>query len=252
MDIKAVIIDDEENNILNLRYLLQQYCPEVIIKDAAQNVSDGVQIILHHQPDIIFLDIEMPHQNGFDLLRLLPDHNFELIFVTAHGQYGIQAVKFSAIDYLLKPINVNELKIAVTKAAQKRVEKKRNVQLENLVSLLSNQQKSEHRIALPTSNETRFAKTEEIVRCQSSNNYTFFYFINREKLIVSKPIYEYETLLADYGFIRCHQSHIVNKKYIKSWIRKDGDYLLLDDETEIPISRQKKDLIRQLLSASSR
>lgn len=248
MEVKAVIIDDEENNIDNLQCILQQYCPQVEVMAVANNAVKGSSIILQYQPDIVFLDIEMPVQNGFELLRSLPEHNFEIIFVTAHEQYGIQAVKFAAIDYLLKPINVEDLKAAVARAVQKRVHIKRNLQLENLMAILQNQQpKSEHRIALPTARETRFAKTEEIVRCESSNNYTTFYFTTGEKLIVSKPIYEYENLLADYHFIRCHQSHLVNKKYIKSWVKEDGGYLLLDDKTQIPVARQKREMVKELL-----
>lgn len=247
MEIKAAIIDDEENNILNLQSLLKQYCSDVTVAATAKDATSGCQVIIQHKPDIVFLDIEMPEQNGFDLLRTLPEHNFEIIFVTAHQQYGIQAVKFAAIDYLLKPINIEELKIAVAKAIEKRVQQKKNVQLENLMLLLQQQPKHEHRIALPTARETRLAKTEEIIRCESLNNYTNFYFVNGDKLMVSKPIYEYEELLKDYQFIRCHQSHLVNTKYIKSWVKEDGGYLLLEDKTQVPVSRQKKEAIKNLL-----
>lgn len=154
-------------------------------------------------------------------MQSLPKPNFEIIFVTAYDKYGIQAVKFAALNYSLKPVNIEELKSAVSKAVEKSLLKKKNRQLENLVSLLEQKQnKEEHRLALPTAKETRFVKTGDIVRCESSNNYTIFYFKEGEKLIVSKPIYEYEELLEPYGFQRCHQSHLVNKQYIKSWIRK--------------------------------
>ena len=247
MEMKVVIIDDEDNNIDNLQQLLLEYCPEVKLAGTATGAATGGDLIRQLQPDIVFLDIEMPGKNGFDLLKSLPAHNFERIFVTAYHQYGIQAVKFAAIDYLLKPIDIEELKAAVSKAVKKRAEKKYNLQLENLVQILHQQQaKSEHRIALPTAKETRFAKTEEIIRCESSNNYTTFYLVSGEKIMVSKPIYEFEELLADYQFIRCHQSHIVNKKFIKSWVRANGGYLLLYDKTEIPVSRQKKDSLKDL------
>ena len=248
MEVTAIIIDDEQNNIDNLRQLLLQYCKEVKTVATANNADEGHTNIVQHQPDLVFLDIEMPGKNGFELLKSLPGHNFEIVFVTAHAQYGIQAVKFAAIDYLLKPINVDELTAAVNKAVQKRMQKKQNLQLDNLVQLLQRQQpKSEHRIALPTVRETRFAKTEEIIRCESSNNYTTFHFITGEKLVVSKPIYEFEDILADYQFIRCHQSHLVNKKFIKSWVKEDGGYLLLDDKTQVPVSRQKKEALKELL-----
>lgn len=246
--INAVIIDDEQNNIDNLQYLLTRHCPQVQVAGAARNAVEGQALLEQHQPDLVFLDIQMPEKDGFELLRSLPGYRFEVIFVTAFDQYGIQAVKFAAIDYLLKPINAEELKTAVYKVAEKNRQQKQNLQIENLLQLLQHQQqKEEHRIALPTAKETRFVRTQEIVRCESTNNYTTFYFNNRERLMVSKPIYEYEELLSSYGFIRCHQSHLVNKRYIKSWVKEDGGYLLLDDQTQIPISRQKKDSIKEEL-----
>jgi len=246
--LKAVIIDDEQNNIDNLSILLAQYCPQVKVTATALNANDGKEIILKLKPDIVFLDIQMPGETGFDLLKSLPDHFFEIIFVTAFDKYGIQAVKFAAIDYLLKPINIEELKDAVHKAVLKRDSQKQNLQLNNFLELLKlQQQKEEHRIALPTGKEIRFVKTQDIYHCESSNNYTNFFIVNGEKLLVSKPIYEFEELLKDYGFIRCHQSHLVNKRYIKSWIKDEGGYLLLEDQSLIPVSKQKKGLLKQLL-----
>ncbi len=250
--IKAVIIDDEQNNIDNLSILLQQHCPQVDIVAVALNAILGENIILKHNPDLIFLDIQMPDKNGFELLKSLNNYSFEIIFVTAYDQYGIQAVKFSAIDYLLKPINIEELKLAVQKAIAKSALKKQNLQLENLIQLLQQKQhKAFHRIALQSAKETRFVETEKIIRCESSNNYSTFFLVNNEKIITSKPIFEYEEMLQDYGFIRCHQSHLVNKKFIKSWVKKDGGFLLLEDQTEIPVSRQKKDYIKSLFNQSS-
>ncbi|MBO9563490.1 MAG: response regulator transcription factor [Niastella sp.] len=246
--IDTVIIDDEQNNIDNLQYLLTRHCPQVKVVGTARNAVAGQTIIQQQQPALLFLDIQMPEKNGFELLQSLPGYQFEVIFITAFDQYGIQAVKFAAIDYLLKPINAEELKTAVQKVAEKNRQKKQNLQIENLLQLLQHQQqKEEHRIALPTAKETRFARPQDIIRCESTNNYTTFYFNNAEKLMVSRPIYEYEELLNNYGFIRCHQSHLVNKRYIKSWIKEDGNYLLLEDGTQIPVSRQKKDTIKEQL-----
>ncbi len=248
MLISAVIIDDEQNNIENLEILLQQYCPQLTIVATALNATDGESIILEHDPDIVFLDIQMPGKNGFALLQSLKAHNFELIFVTAFDQYGIQAVKFSALDYLLKPINVEELKTAVHKAIYRSSEKKQNKKLENLLQVLEHQQqKNLHRIALTSAKETRFIRTQDIIRCESSNNYTTFFLFGREKIMTSKPIFEYEEILVNYGFIRCHQSHLVNKKHIKSWVKEDGGFLLLDDNTQVPISRQKKEYVKMEL-----
>ncbi|MBL7763930.1 MAG: response regulator transcription factor [Chitinophagaceae bacterium] len=245
--IRAILVDDEQNNIDNLRKLLEKYCPEVAVISMTTSAIDGKRMITEQKPDLIFLDIQMPDKNGFELLKSLNSYSFEVIFVTAFDKYGIQAVKFSAIDYLLKPINIEELKSAVNKAAEKIVQKKQNYQLENLLRLLQ-QQREEHRIAIPAAKEIRFVKTQDIIRCESSNNYTTFFLNSGEKLIVSKPIYEYEELLSDYGFIRCHQSHLVNKKFVRSIVKEDGGYLLLEDNEQIPVSRQKKEEVKNSLS----
>lgn len=245
--INAVIIDDEQNNIDNLKSLLRKHCGEVEISGTAINAKEGRGIILQYNPDIVFLDIQMPGESGFDLLKSLSNYSFEVIFVTAFDQYGIKAVKFAAIDYLLKPINVDELKIAVKKVIDKKQRMNQNEQLQNLMQLLKENQK-EHRIALPSTHEIRYAKPSEIIRCESSNNYTTFHFVSGEKLLISKPIYFYEDLLQDYNFIRCHQSHLVNKKFITSFIKEDGGTLLLEDQTRVPVSKSKKEKIKEGLS----
>src|SRR5580692_8150925 len=176
MAIRAVIIDDEQNNIDNLSILLQQHCPQVELIATAMNASDGEKIILQHDPELVFLDIQMPDRTGFDLLRSLKTYFFEVIFVTAFDQYGIQAVRFAAVDYLLKPIHIDDLKEAVQRAIQKGSLKKQNRQLENLIALLQQTQHKElHRIALQSAKETRFIEPERIVRCESSTNYSTFF-----------------------------------------------------------------------------
>lgn len=247
--INTVIIDDEQNNIDNLSILLHTHCPHVRVLASALNAHEGEQIIVKNKPDLVFLDIQMPEKNGFDMLKSLNAFDFEIIFVTAFDQYGIQAVKFSAIDYLLKPINIDDLKQAVQKATMKSTQKKHNAQLENLIQLVQQkQQKQFHRIALQSTKETRFVEPDKIMRCESSNNYTTFFLSNGEKILTSKPIFEYEEMLHDYGFVRCHQSHLVNKTFIKSWIKEEGGFLLMEDNTQIPISRHKKEGLKLLLN----
>jgi two-component system LytT family response regulator len=246
MRLKSVLIDDEKNNVDNLRQLLSTYCPEIEVCETAYSAADGESCILRYRPDIVFLDIQMPDKNGFDLLTDLSRYDFEVIFVTAYDQYAIKAMRFAAVDYLLKPIDIDELKSAVNRATNKCQLKVQNHQLENLIQVIASREKKEdHRIALSTMKETRFIKTDEIVRCESSNNYSTFFLKDNESLLVCKPIYEYEEILKDYGFIRCHQSHLINKKYVKSWIKEDGDRLLLLNGEEIPISRNKKDLVKE-------
>ena len=248
MLIRAVIIDDEKNNIDNLSILLKELFPELEIIGEATDAAYAEKLILQYRPDIVFLDIQMPGKNGFELLTSLGVHHFQLIFVTAFDQFGIQAVKFSAIDYLLKPVAAEELRKAVQKAISRSIEKKQNKQLENLLDLLQHQQQKDvHRIALPSSKEVRFIKTNEIIRCESSNNYTTFYIANGESIITSRPIFEYEEILQGYGFIRCHQTHLVNKRYIKSLVKQDGGYLLLENGDKIPVARLKKELVKKVL-----
>jgi two-component system LytT family response regulator len=245
---RAIIVDDEVNNIDNLRFLLSKHCAQVEVVATAGNADEAKICILEYDPDLLFLDIQMPDQNGFDLLRMLPNYSFELIFVTGFDKYGIQAIRFSAIDYLLKPIDHEELKVAVHRAGERIVVKSQNHQLENLMKTLHlNHQRSEHRIALPSAKETRFVKTTQIVRCEADNNYTVFYLEGGEKIVVSRPMFEYDELLADYGFLRCHHSHLVNKSAVRSWIKEDSGYLLMDDGALIPISRVKRDMVKHAL-----
>lgn len=245
--IKAVLVDDEQTNLDNLSRLLAKHCPEVNITGATHVVTEARDLILRQSPDLLFLDIQMPGISGFELLASLPNPSFELIFVTAFDQYGIQAVKFAAIDYLLKPIDIAELKAAVAKAVAKANQRSQNLQLQHLLQYVKQQQdKGSHRIALPTTKETRFVKPADIVRCESSNSYTQFYLSTGEKYLVSRPIYEYEEMLLNYGFFRCHQSHLVNLQAIRSWIKEDGDQLLMENGARVPVSRQKRAELRQL------
>jgi two-component system, LytTR family, response regulator len=250
MIVHAVIIDDERKNVDNISALLSTYCPQVEIVGTALDAPSGKQMILQMQPQLVFLDIQMPGENGFDMLRTLNRYNFEVIFVTAYDKYGIQAVKFAAVDYLLKPVNIAELQLAVDKAITRLQYKNQNLQLENLIQLLQQQHhKEEHRIALPVLKEIRFVYTREIIRCEASNNYCRFFLTDGEVILVSKPIFEYEEILKDYGFVRCHQSHLVNKKFIKSWVKDNGQFLLLQNGTQVPISRNKKDQLANALKS---
>jgi len=190
----------------------------------------------------------MAGEDGFDLLKSLGRCEFEVIFVTAYDRYAIQAMRFAAIDYLLKPVDIVELKSAVIRAIKQHNLKQGNRQLEYLIEVLKiAPRKDEQRIVLSTLEETRFVRPDEIFRCQSSNNYTTFYLSDGNELLVSKPIYDYEDLLKEFGFIRCHQSHLVNKKFVKSWKKKAGDFLLMDGGFEVPVSRGKKDEVRGIL-----
>ncbi|MCC6289360.1 MAG: response regulator transcription factor [Chitinophagaceae bacterium] len=248
MSLNAVIIDDEVNNIDNLQQLLKVYYPTINIVDTAGSVEEGVEAISEKKPNLVFLDIQMPGKNGFDLLTQINQRDFEVIFVTAYEQYAIQAMRFSAIDYLLKPINVDDLIGAIERAVKSIEIKMNNKRVENLIHFLKWQQnKEEHRIALVTNKETRFVKPEEIIRCESSNNYTRIFISDGTQLLVSRPIFQFEEMLTGYGFVRCHQSHLVNKIYVRSWIREDGEFLLIKNGEQVPISRNKKEVVKEAL-----
>ena len=243
--LQAVIVDDEVSNIENLTILLNKYCPKIVVAGTATNVDQGLLVIREINPSILFLDIQMPDKNGFDLLKSITTHDFEVIFVTAYDQYAIQAIRFSAIDYLLKPVNINELVNAVDRAIINVERKTQNERLENLIHSISN--KNQLRIAIPGNKETFFISPETILFCKSDNNYTIFHLNNNLKHTSSKPIFEYEELLSAHGFIRCHQSYLVNSIFIKSWIKIDGDRLLMEGGHEIPVSRNSKEKVKQAI-----
>jgi two-component system LytT family response regulator len=231
----------------NLRILLEKHCPQVTIIATAQSVSDAVGIIEKYSPNLVFLDIQMGDKTGFDVLKLLPSRNFEVVFVTAYDQYGIQAVKFAALDYLLKPIDIEELMHAVNKAEYKLATRTQTSQLDFLLQQLKKPETNGSKIALQMQGEIRYVALSEIIRCEADNTYTHFYLSSGEKLLVSKSLKEYADLLHPNGFLRTHQSHLVNPKYVKSWLREDGGILLLLSGEKIPISKPNKDNVKQAL-----
>lgn len=247
--ITAILVDDEPINNSNLKALLLRHCPQINVIATANTADEAREQILELKPDVVFLDIEMPEKNGFDLLKSIENPEFAVVFVTAYDAYGITAIKFSALDYLLKPIHIEELKHTVAKIEQSVHAKKQNVRLENLLQLLAKTQPNENqKIALPTQRETYLIPIKEIVRCESSNNYTTFFLTNGIEHLISKPLYEYDEWLSPYGFIRCHQSHLINKKHIKSILNEDSGYLIMDfTSKKIPIAKQRKAQVLALL-----
>jgi two-component system LytT family response regulator len=244
---KAVLIDDEISNLENLQNLLQKHCPQVTLMATAQQVNDAVAAIEKHLPDIVFLDIQMGEQTGFDVLKALPTQDFEVIFVTAYDHYGIQAVKFAALDYLLKPIDIEELKTAVNKAEHKLASQKHNQQLDFLLQQLKKPGKNATKIALQMQTEIRYVTLSEIIRCEADNTYTHFFLSGNEKILVSKSLKEYADLLSPNGFLRTHQSHLINPKYVKSWLKEDGGMLLLMSGEKIPVSKPNKEKVKLTL-----
>ncbi|SMC97873.1 LytR/AlgR family response regulator transcription factor [Pedobacter nyackensis] len=245
---KALLIDDEHSNNENLTALLQKYCPRISIIGTAAELNTAIDLINLHQPDILFLDIQMGTQSGFDLLKLLPKQDFEVIFVTAFDKYGIEAIKFAALDYLLKPVSIPELVIAVNKVEEKYTTKEKNKQLDFLINHIRNEERQPTKIALPQLYEIRYVSINEIIRCEADNSYTFFFLTNGDRILVSRSIKEYADLLKSIGFLRTHQSHLVNSFFVKSWIKEDGGLLLLSNGDKIPVSKPNKSTVQMALN----
>jgi len=244
MKIRSIIVDDEKHGRENLFGILNEYCPEVEIAGKADSVESALSLISIHSPELIFLDVEMPGINGFQLLEHLQDFSFEVIFVTAYDNYAIKAIRFSAADYILKPVNYKDLQAAVGKVANRIAEKQENQRLKQLYRNL--RQPGNQRIGLPAGDHIEYADITKIVRCQGEGNYTHIYMSDSCHRLVAKTLMEFEDLLQEYGFIRVHKTHLVNLQYIASYIRSQAMVKLTNGEL-IPVSRRRKDAVLESL-----
>ena len=241
MKIKSIIVDDESKSRNNLKQLLSEYCPAVEVIAEADSAANALILIAELQPDLLFLDIEMGELSGFDLLKLLNGkQTFELIFVTAYDNYGIQAVKACAIDYLLKPINILELSNAVDQAIKQIGPKRENERLKELVANIDRKD-DEQKIAVPLADKIEFIAVSKIVRLEAEGNYTHFYLDGQKHFLVCKTLKEYQELLESHQFIRSHQSHLINYRKISAYVKTDGGYIAMEDGSRVPISRQKRE-----------
>ncbi|MFA9389808.1 MAG: LytR/AlgR family response regulator transcription factor [Prolixibacteraceae bacterium] len=248
MPIKAIIIDDEQNGRENLRGALEKYCPNIKIVDEANSALSGIDAIQAHQPDLVFLDIEMPGGNGFKVMEFFDRPKFGVIFVTAYDQYAIQAIRFSAIDYMLKPINIVELKNAVDRFARR--QKEQTVQLLEQFRQNERVEVSSKKIALPTTDKIEFREIKTILRCEGEINYTHFYFTDGTKLLISKTLVEFEDILEPYGFIRTHKTHLVNLMHVLSFNKNDGCSVSLSNGESVPVSRRRKEFVLEKLKSA--
>lgn len=244
---RAVLVDDEAHNIENLKNILAKHFLNVEVAGYADNKPTAISLIESLQPDLLFLDIQMDDTTGFEILQAIPERSFEVIFITAYDQYGIQAIKYAALDYILKPIDITELSRAIDKAAKKVQLNKRNLQLDFLMDHIQGNRKPA-KIALPLLQEVRYVAVENIIRCEAQNSYTYFYIQEGDTILVSRPLKEYEELLLPHGFIRCHQTHLVNPQYVKSYLKEDGGFLLLQNGTKIPVSKTRKEAVKEALA----
>lgn len=246
--IKAIIVDDEQRSRETLNGLIDRYCPEVFVIAQATGCKDGIEKTKKFDPDIVFLDIQMPDGSGFNFLEAFDKFNFEVIFTTAHDQYAIMAIKYSALDYLLKPVDPDELKIAINTFLQKKDKGQINKNIKVLLDNIKSPQNDAKKIILSTSEGMHIVNTDDIIRCESDDYYTNFFFLNGTSLLISKTLKQNEAMLSDFNFIRPHKSHLVNIKYIKSYLKVDGGYILMTDGSKIPVSRRKRESIVEILN----
>ncbi len=244
--IKALIVDDEPYCSESLAVLLQRYCPEVQIVGTSANGLEALATIKKHTPDLVFLDVEMPKMNGFEMLEQLPSMNFDLIFTTSYDKYALKAFRFSAIDYLLKPIDREELQKAVQKLLL-RSQKPITEQLEILFQKMHRVSTPIGKIALPTMEGLQLVTIDSIISCDSDSNYTIVRLKNKEKLVVSRTLKDVEELLEDHAFVRVHHSYLVNLNEIIKYVKGEGGYLVMSDGSMIDVSRSKKEVLLKRL-----
>jgi two-component system, LytTR family, response regulator len=238
--LNCIIIDDEEKNIKLLQNMLEMHCRQVNVMATSADAKNGLLLIDELQPQLVFLDVEMPHLNGFDLLQKLEPISFEVIFVTAYSHYAVEAFEHHATGYITKPINTEKLVSAVNTAIKRIEEKSIN---KNLFSLLeqNNKQAAPDKIPLSTTNGLLFVKIADVMYCESSGNYTHFYLCDGKKIVVSRQLGEYEKLLPENNFTRIHDKYIINLNYIKEYIKGSGGEVVLENGKELPVATRRKE-----------
>lgn len=248
--LKTLIVDDEEKARVNLQSLLNEYCENVEVVAMAGSIADAIKMIDEKTPDLVFLDVKMHGETGFDLLEQMNDFDFDIIFITAFDEYAFKAFKFSALDYLLKPINIDELIVAVNKANEQKSVRNAKQQMDMVIDNIRSTGNKFRKIALPTLDGLLFIELDEIIRCESAENYTNFYLKSGKKILVSKTIKYFEELLSDHNFFRVHRSHLINLDHIEKYVKGEGGYAIMSDESSVLISRRKKEpFLRQFAKA---
>lgn len=244
--IKALIIDDEPVAANVLRMMLERHIPEISDLRVATGAEEALALLQNFAPQLVFLDIVMPEENGFQLLGKMQGYEFEVIFTTAYNEYAIQAIRFSALDYLLKPIDAEELKEAIRRYKEKLLHKKQTAELiNNLQQNLQTHQQSHFKLAIPGQEGAIFFSPAEIIRCEGESNYTWFHLTDNRKHLSSKTIREYEEILTQHNFLRIHKSHLVNKSYIQHYLNEGA--VVLTNKQRLPVSRQRKDVVKLAL-----
>lgn len=243
---KTVIVDDELFARQSVEAIIQDAFPEIEIAGQADSVKSAVLLIKNIKPDLVFLDVDLPDGNGFDVLNQLKPIGFEIIFITAHQEYAMKAIKFSAFDYILKPVSITELTDAVNRVIRDKAQKTQQIKLDAFFNNFENIRHEVKKIVLKTSESIHLINVPDIIRCEADNNYTTFYLLSGERIIVSKGLKDYEDLLGNYGFFRVHQSHLINIKYLSRFDKREGGFVVLTDKTHVPVSQRKKQKLMEV------
>jgi two-component system LytT family response regulator len=242
---KVLIIDDENRTRQLIANMIDSFGFDVQTIPEGENVESGIKAIEKHNPDIVFLDIQMPDGTGFDVLRSIENKNFVVIFITAHEEFAIKAIKFSALDYLLKPVDPTELEASLKKAIAALQEESEGSQFEALQKNINPHEK--RRLVLKTQESVHVVDLDDIIRCEADRNYTSFFLTNNKKILVSKTLKEYETLLSGHHFLRVQQSHLININYVERYDKKNGGAVVMKDGSEVPLSSAKREVFFQTL-----
>lgn len=234
---KAIVVDDEKKSRNTLISSIHRYAPDIEIIGDAASVVEALKKIKELKPDLLFLDVQLPDGSGFDILELLPNLEFKIIFVSAYDKYAINAFKFSAIDYLLKPVEPDLLVRAIEKS-----KKENQLQsMEGKLNVLLSNRKNVEKIALPSSNGLELVKVNDIIYCQADSNYTIFHLLDGQKILVSRSLKEYDEILSPQGFFRIHQSFLIKLSFVKKYIKGEGGTAILENGKELDVSRRRKE-----------
>lgn len=245
--IQTIIIDDEADARKALSRLLEKYCPEVEVIAQCTSGQEGLVAIQQHQPELVFLDVQMPHMTGFELLETLGNPPFSVIFTTAYDTYAIKAIKFSALDYLLKPIDIDDLRAAIRRFTDQQQKDLLTQQYQTLLSHTQQQNNPLQRLAIPTLDGMVFVAVADMIHCQADGSYTQIYLAGQEQMLVSKTLKEFEQLLSGSGFCRVHHASLINLKHIQKYVKGEGGYVILSEGYQVNVSRRRKEeFLRQL------
>jgi two-component system LytT family response regulator len=249
--INAIIVDDEQDSIDTLKVLVDTFLDQVEIVGTATDINTAYTLIKKHEPELVFLDIEMGTDTGFDLLELFDDTNFHLVFVTAHEKFALRAIRFSALDYIVKPVSPQDLKRSVARLQRFGVPKDEVKKVKHMFTNLLTENRGHHRLSIPTLEGFEFVKIADILYCKADGSYSHIYLKNKEKLTTSKNLKYYAEILSEYGFYRIHSATLINLMYLKKFGKSVGGYVIMEDGSELSVSKSRKNGLLEVLSLNA-